>query len=251
MGQYLIKAALTSSSTNYAQLMPTYHGNKLFWDQATYVTFPYQNGYRQADIYMISGTNPGGPGFIGGKTSQGANIWANGDPLGNIQVFLLDESGNPIANTYSKASGDFGFNSIAYGTYKIYAEIPGKITDPASATISSSKPSINNVEIIIGEKTITNSIKDQLSNVVKSVSNVFPNPAYDDIHLKISVMKPCTANIQLINSVGQIIQSYNIKLSSGTFDKTIPTTDLEKGLYNIRLNFSDGLQVAKSVLLVK
>jgi PKD repeat protein len=251
LGKFLVKAALTSTSTDYSHLMPTYYGNKLYWDQASYVTFPYQNGYMRADIYMTPGNNPGGPGFIGGKTSQGANIWGTGDPLGNIQVLLLDDNDNPIAFTYSKASGDFGFNSIAYDTYKIYAEIPGKTTDPAIASIDASKPSVNNIKITIGEKQITNSINDQLSNVVKSVSNVFPNPAYGDIHLEISAIKPCTANIQLINSIGQIVQTFNIKLTSGNFEKTIPTTNLEKGLYNIKLIFNDGLQVAKPVLLVK
>jgi hypothetical protein len=249
-GRYLVKAALTSSSTDYAYLMPTYFGNKLFWDQASSVYVTTQSGY-PADIYMTYGTNPGGPGFIGGKTSHGANIWATGDPLSNIQVLLLDQSNNPVACQYSKSTGDFGFNSIAYGTYKIYAEIPGKTTFPATITIDGSKPSVNNVLITIGSKEITNSVIDQLSPVVKSVGNVYPNPAYGNVQLEISVLKPCKADIQITNSLGQLVQKYNINLVTGTNNNSINTDNFGNGMYNLKLSFSDGTQIVKPLMMLK
>jgi PKD repeat protein len=250
-GNYLVKAALTSASTDFAHLMPTYYGNKLFWHQATNINITYQNYSHQTDILMINGTNPGGPGFIGGKTSQGANIWATGDPLSNIQVLLLDQSDNPVACQYSKSTGDFGFNSIAYGTYKIYAEVLGKTTFPATVTIDASKPSANNVKIIIGSKEITNSVIDQLSPIVKSVGNVYPNPAYGNVQLEIYVLKPCKADIQITNSLGQVVQNYNINLGTGSNFNFINTDKLLNGLYNIKLSFSDGSQIAKPLMLLK
>jgi hypothetical protein len=252
VGHYLVKAALTSASTDYTHLMPTYYGNKLFWHLASYAYVTAQNSTLQADIMMIYGPNPGGPGFIGGKTSQGANIWAvAGDPIPDVQVLLLDQSDNPIAYQYSKPSGDFGFNSIAYGTYKVYAEIPGKTTDPAITTIDASKPSVNNIKIVIGQNEITNSISDQLSPVVKGVSDIYPNPSRGDIRLEISVLKSCQLNTQVINSIGQVVQSFTKDLQSGNVVKTINTNTLEKGIYTIRLTFSDGTQVNKPVLLIK
>ena len=150
-GDYLVKAALTSSSANYIHCLPTYYGDVLFWDQATTVGINYQNQYAYANIVMVTGTNFGGPGFIGGKTSKGANIWAlnPGMPIGNVEILLLDQSGNPVSYNFSKTTGDFGFNSLAFGTYQIYAEMPGKNTTPAFVTIDAQYPSVNDVQIVI------------------------------------------------------------------------------------------------------
>ena len=251
-GHYLVKAALTSASTDYAHLMPTYYGNKLFWNLASYAVVTAQNSTFQADIQMIYGNNPGGPGFIGGKTSQGANFRSGaGDPIANIQVFLLDNSNNPITVQYSKTTGDFGFNSIALGSYKVYAEIPGKMTQPAEVTIDAAKPSVTTVKIIIGEKSITNSIAEQISPLVRAVNSVYPNPAYDNIQIELSVTQTCKVNLSLINSLGQVVMGNDLTLTSGTTAKSLNTSSLPKGIYNLRFSFSDGTVVNRQVVLVR
>ena len=58
---------------------------------------------------MIHGDNPGGPGFIGGLISEGANFTGSddsrsgdGDPLENVTMLLLDENDNPVAHTVTE-----------------------------------------------------------------------------------------------------------------------------------------------------
>ena len=108
-GSYLVKAALSENSIGYENYLPTYHGDVLFWDDATYVDVPYD--FFSADIHLIPGENPGGPGFIGGLVIEGANFTGfadtrdgEGDPIANVQVIfcLLYTSPSPRDATLSR-----------------------------------------------------------------------------------------------------------------------------------------------------
>jgi PKD repeat protein len=252
-GDYLIKAALTSASTNFSNCLPTYYGDVLFWNLATTVTLSNQNPYGYADIYMISGTNPGGPGFIGGKTSKGANILAlnPGDPIANVEILLLDQFDNPISYSYSKPTGDFGFNSLAYGTYKVYAEIPGKITSPATVTIDAQHPSVNSIKIVINEKSIKTSIQYHISNSLSNVGNIYPNPVQEKLNLDVNMKKPAEMNVQIINNLGQVIKSTTANLKSGRNTISVDTRNLPQGMYNLNIKSSDGANIFRNFTIIK
>lgn len=69
-GDYLVKAALTPSDSKYTDYLPTYYGDSLNWYDATVVSTSMRPYLR---INLVPGVNPGGPGFVGGLISQGAN----------------------------------------------------------------------------------------------------------------------------------------------------------------------------------
>src|SRR5690606_8095380 len=129
MGVYLVKAALSAGHPSYHNYMPTYYGNSLFWNYATSVALSQNQS--QIDIWLIAGQNPGGPGFVGGYISQGANKTGSfGDPIAEVPVLLLDMFDNPVQYIYSDENGRWSFDDVAYGTYQVYAEYPGKETVP-------------------------------------------------------------------------------------------------------------------------
>ena len=254
IGDYLIKAALTSASISYSHLLPTYYGNVLYWDQATTIRIKNQTGYiRGADIIMVSGNNPGGPGFIGGKTSKGANIWELNPelPIGNVEILLLDQSGNPVSYNYSKASGDFGFNSLALGTYQIYAELPGKKTSPAYVTIDAQNPSVNDVKIVITKKSIGTSVNPDISISMSNVGNIYPNPIQGKLNLDIYVKKTVVVVVQITNNLGQVIKTTHYKLTTGRNTITSDTHNLPQGIYTLNIKASDGANVFKNFVLIK
>src|SRR5437764_808468 len=62
-GDLLVKAALLSSNSSYWSYLPTYKENSLTWNTAHAASFTLGAN----NIHMVAGTNPGGPGFIGGS----------------------------------------------------------------------------------------------------------------------------------------------------------------------------------------
>jgi hypothetical protein len=112
-GTYLVKAALDSNSAYYSYFMPTYYSNSLFWIGASAVQLFNANAV--ANITMIPGANPGGPGFIGGSVLQGANRMASpGDPIVGISILLLNMNNSPVASTFTDINGNYSFAGIAF-----------------------------------------------------------------------------------------------------------------------------------------
>jgi PKD repeat protein len=252
-GDYLVKAALTSSSTNYSHCMPTYYGDVLYWNLATTASINYMNQYAQANIDMVTGSNPGGPGFIGGKTSKGANIWAlnPGAPIANVEILLLDQSGNPVSYNYSKASGDFGFNSLSFGTYQIYPEIAGKMTTPANVTIDAQHPTVNDVVIVINEKSIKTSVKPDISISISNVGNIYPNPVQEKLSVDINIKRIVEVDVQITNNLGQVISTIHNKLASGRNTISMDIRNLPQGIYNLNIKSSDGANIFRNFTLIK
>jgi PKD repeat protein len=253
-GDYLVKAALTASSTNYVQCLPTYYGNVLFWDQATTVTLNKLNQYAYADIEMVTGVNTSGPGFIGGKTSKGANIWIMnpGVPMGNVEILLLDQSGNPVSYDFSlKTTGDFEFSSLALGTYQVYAEMPGRKTIPVFVTIDAEHPIVNNVQIVINEKNIKASVNQDISASISTIGGIYPNPVQGKLNLDINIKKAVEIDLQIINNLGQVISTSHNKLTTGKNIISSDTRNLSQGIYILNIKSSDGANIFKNFTLIK
>ncbi|MFN0203990.1 MAG: T9SS type A sorting domain-containing protein [Bacteroidia bacterium] len=230
-GDYLVKAAvLNANSPNYASFMPTYYAYSLFWSSATTLSVP--NNGNSLTLHLLPGNNPGGPGFVGGLVSQGANKTTAG--LENVQVLLLDMNNNPVAYTYSDANGDYSFSNLAYGTYKIWAEIWGKTTTPIIVTISANNPSATGNEIVVNSTNVTSAIFD--NNAYFSGVTLFPNPSAAKTNLKMEMKQSGNVAVEIVNSLGQTVFATREMFTQGSNELAIPTISYPKGIYIVKVN---------------
>lgn len=228
-GSYLVKAAVsTVNSPNYATSIPTYYTNSLFWSTGTYINLPASSP-TSLGINMIQGVNPGGPGFIGGMVSQGAN--KTGIP--DVEIMLLDMNDNPITYTYTNGSGSFNFANLAYGTYKVYAEVVGKPTTPAIVTISAATPSMGSVEVSINSTNVTTGLNNNVffDNNVK----LYPNPANNMTTLQVELKQNSNIEVEISNMFGQVVEKRTTKLSSGLNNLSINVNNLQSGVYFVKV----------------
>jgi hypothetical protein len=106
--------------------MPTYADSSLLWSGAFNFNIPAFIPH-QHNFKTIAGLNPGGPGFIGGLISQGANKTNGvGDPMPGLDVFIR-EAGSDQVVAYRKtdASGRFAVPNLAVGSYEVVVDVPG------------------------------------------------------------------------------------------------------------------------------
>lgn len=177
----LVKAYLLPSHSSYSAFLPTYHSSSLVWTGATAIS-PTVTTSVTANIALIGGTNPGGPGFISGSVLLGANkTTAVGDPLPNRLIILTDAANKPVAYTYSDNAGKFNFAGVPYGTYKIFGDVMGKTSTPLGFTINTSAPSVTT--IVFEEKALTfnATMPTGVSSVIGQQHGIYPNPAKDAI----------------------------------------------------------------------
>ncbi|MGB0391339.1 MAG: PKD domain-containing protein [Salibacteraceae bacterium] len=239
-GTYLVKAALSPASTNFSSYLPTYHavsatGNSgaLLWSNASDVVLNV-NYLNNINIDLISGTNAGGVGFIGGLVSQGAN--KEGDPISDINIMVLDPNGDPVSYTYSDNTGDFQVSGLANGTYTVYPEVEGRVTTPIDVVISDNNIGTNDIRVVVNSTTVEATIATGVETVLTSNSlNIYPNPVVNELQVdwNISITEPVIFVIRDIT--GKEIQ--RISSLSGTHS-TINTSYLGTGIYilSVQLN---------------
>lgn len=247
-GQYLVKAALTPNSAYYWNYLPTYYGNSLFWNYAAQVNVNANTS--GVDIWLIAGANQGGPGFIGGDVTQGANKTEGpGDPLADVQVMLLDMNNYPIAYTYSNAQGHFEFDGVAYGTYKVWAEVAGLLTTPAIITISAQEPTIDNIGIIVNETEVTTGISPLVEAAKLGFGNVFPNPSASEMFIQVSSEANLQLNFNIFDVAGRMADSRLVTIPSGRTQVALQTANLSAGIYTLNIQSEDGsLRISKKLV---
>ena len=246
-GDYLVKAAIEVGSAQYDSYLPTYYGDVLYWSDATTVSIPSTNAYK--NIEMTVGVNPGGPGFIGGLISEGANFTSGavetrgeGDPVANVNVLLLSATDEPIAHTITDANGEFSFPSLAYGTYKLVVEILGKTPGIKMITISADEPTVN-VSFDVNETNVT-----KIEEVLNGASlNVFPNPVTNNMNIQIEIRKNVSLNVTVTNLLGETLVSDTKDLNEGIQTLNVNMNNLPTGIYF--LNLSDGQEVISKKIL--
>jgi PKD repeat protein len=236
-GDYLVKVSATSGSQYYSNHIPTYHGNSPFWGFAQAVSLTQPNAQVTADVTLIAANNPGGPGFIGGDVTQGANKTDPGDPLSGIQVMLFDLSGNAIAYTYTDGNGEFGFGNIAYGTYQVYVEVLGVQTIPAVVTIGPDEPSIENVHILASESLISTGI--EAFDFDGAISEVYPNPVGNQATINFNLEAEVTIEVSVIDLAGRAISTQTVSVGSGENTVKVNLENLKDGYYFLNIKDVD------------
>jgi PKD repeat protein len=238
---YYTKAAMKAGTINYPNYMPTYYSTSLVWANATPIN-PMSMPPVPAnfDIYMQIGTNPGGPGFIGGLISQGANKTTNTAST-NTEVMLWDMNDAPVAYTYTDGNGSFSFSNLAYGTYKLYPEMLNKTTLPKIVTISANTPSLNNIEMLVQY----DSIYDITSTLAIPVANfasfkAYPNPTNDKLSLEMDLKENTALTISVLEVNGKVIFEKKINVNVGKHLESLNLGNLANGMYFLKVSQGNG-----------
>lgn len=238
----LVKAAERSFSPDYANYLPTYYTSNLNWSGATQV-MPNTT----ANIQLIAGVNPGGPAFVGGDVLQGANkSTAVGDPLNQKILILTTDANVPVAYTYSNAAGQFSFPNLAYGTYKIFGDAPGKSNPALTFTLDAQHQSISNIIFEEHSTVFDGHIATAVVNMNSKLDGIslFPNPAVDNINVLglETVSGDKTISIRSIN--GATVYSHTF--SDGA-KAVVPVSALSKGIYIMNVHTAEGTATFKVV----
>ena len=237
-GKYLIKAALLPANTAYTSWLPTYHDSSLNWSNADTLTHA-QLLNSGVNVYLVGGSNPGGPGFIGGSVLVGANkTTAVGDPLSSRILILTNAAtGKPVAYTYSNASGNFQFPNLAYGTYKIFGDAGGKKNPPLAVTLSAAQKTVSNIVFEENNKKFEghfNNVGIGRVNNLPGVS-VFPNPVTDFVGVQGLSSIGGDKTIVLSSMTGAEISRQTV-----SNDASISTATLPSGIYLLQVQTEAG-----------
>lgn len=239
---FLLKAMLLPAHPSYATRMPSYDSS-LNWSTANRF-YGSSFGASPHYIYLLAGTNPGGPGFIGGSVLAGANKQAGvGDPLPARLLILTNATTNaPVAYTYSDAAGKFSFPSVAVGTYKLFGDSWGLYNVPMTVSVTTAQPTVNNIifEEHYGENTFKGRFGTTgVGTVGTALAGVraYPNPATNLVSLIGMEQIAGSKSIAVRNIVGAEVLT---KEFSNGQTVAIAVDALPAGTYVLQLNTEVG-----------
>ncbi|MCI4669991.1 MAG: PKD domain-containing protein [Bacteroidia bacterium] len=227
-GDYLVKAYLTPYDPNYGYYLPTYHEDKLSWDSAVQVSI--QPGQNSVNVHLKSGLNPGGPGFIGGLVSQGANKRL-GKGIGNAQVILQKSNGEVLLSTFTNPLGAYQFDDIPYGEYQLWVEIPGLRSEKQVIYLDSVEPVSLDNEFEVSSEGIfilTSNIDSRLIE-----AKVYPNPMKNWLMLDFEAKEKEEIELELIDLLGKLWYEEKLISSSKRLSYAINVASLPKGSYTL------------------
>ncbi|TNE79536.1 MAG: PKD domain-containing protein [Bacteroidetes bacterium] len=228
-GYTMIKGALLPGSKYYSDYLPTYMTNSTQWTGGHKISSNFYANQHHIWTYggftldMVLGTNPGGPGFIGGYISQGAN--KNGAGLDGIQVNLFDTQDKPVAVTYTFNAGRYEFKDLAYGTYKVSVDIPGKSTATYFVTLNSSNESSDELNFEVNTQSID--LKTLSVQLPASSFRIYPNPVKDKLYVESNGANP-VINAEVRDLNGKII---SVTTENNFNSLELYLGELPKGVY--------------------
>lgn len=249
-GGYLLKVTPGDSSYSILNCVPTYSGDTPFWDCGTTIHPCGTLGPYHIHMAQIVGTTPG-PGNIGGTINMLLKQTNSGVPAEGVEILLTTLSDSILAIDYSDNTGGFHFNNLAYGTYKLRAEITTVHCTPIIITLSPSNPSDTNIIFNITPGGIILGLPDNTADLPFTIVRVFPNPANDRLSIEVNGVNQTNFRTEIYNLIGQMVISQDNIFENGSKLVSLNTESLKTGSYFLSLKTADGHALRRNLIICR
>lgn len=244
-GVYIVKISLSPNSPYFDDYLPTYFGNVLHWNNAKKINIPNTVAILY-NVVLVKANAVVGPGSIGGLVTEGDGFTGSGgsgdqrggDPLENVSILLFDVQEQPVAHTLTDSNGEYAFENLAYGTYKVEVEIVGKEQASYWVTLSPENPQASNLDFRVTETGVTG-LEEIAGN--PAAFKVFPNPVSDVLTIYVESPSTLEATLTLTSALGNTMFIRKKSLIKGGQNLELRLDYLPTGIYF--LNFASGREV--------
>lgn len=232
-GKYLVKVEPMRESEYYGILLPTYYGDKLFWDEAELIQLNSTSW--EYDIILSHSE-----GVLSGNGSISGNIEYIDLPRAveeynaeGVNIYLFDDLDNLLTYHYSDEEGDFIFDLLELSTYWLYPEITGIQADRIKVELTPETPNVN-IEITIQANGISYILPGDGVIQDEVVGLPYPNPVSGTLNIPLHSEPGSTVSYELVDIYGHRVVSGEIYLSFNSNTYQIHTASLKNGYYILR-----------------
>lgn len=177
-----------------------------------------------------------------GSTKIGGDEVQSKDGLNGANVYIFDETGNPVKSTATHTDGSFELDMLPLGTYTVILDKVGFYPHTYTISLNQERNDFNDeVEM---SPISTTSIK----TIYEIVNNVFPNPVSDLLNISFEG-DGTTANIRITNINGEIMFQEQKMSVSGSNNLSYPATHFPAGTYFLTIEINDKATVTPIVII--
>ncbi|GAB5539465.1 MAG: hypothetical protein Salg2KO_15680 [Salibacteraceae bacterium] len=229
-GTYYVKGALLPAHAAYSTTIPTYYDSAALWSSATALAVNNAAIYG-VDFTLLSGTNNGGAGFIGGLISQGANR-DEGDPVVGAYVAAYNEDGSLAGFARSDANGEYAIDNLSLGTYEVYVDVLNKTAYPHVVALTDEITTSDNRDFEVVGDVIKPIELVGIADNVSSKFEVYPNPTDGRLHINTSGL--AIDNISVFSILGERVVTFTPTQQGGVIN--LDLSELAPGTYVLEVN---------------
>lgn len=136
-----------------------------------------------------------------------------------------------------------------------YQQLSSDLDEGPSVGLSHVKYSFKNVNTISDSIQINLRYNDPTAGVKESSNSVvrfdvFPNPAVNEINVRVNTTRAQTSSVKVLNGLGQVVITKSVSLNAGSNTIQIDTKQLPTGNYYISYDSGDKM-VTKKVAITK
>jgi hypothetical protein len=219
-GKYIMYAI--PDFINSKKYLATYYVNKLHWSEADAIDL--KGNLSNLTIQMVSKKSSiTGCGSINGVVSpETFEFTLKSATEVPLNVFLFSEDGEAMDAVIPVTDGNYTFDGLPYGTYKLSYEYPNISTNGTQVTLSASSPKA----YLIGQDLASvNSVNQENNVIVYKVSD-------DQIAIRLS--QGGIYNASIIGITGNMLSNSLIEFEANT-PQIITLGQVPSGIYLIKL----------------
>ena len=232
-GDYMLKISLTEHSSRYEEYFPTYFSDELNWVETSGLPL-WDSNYYSANVHLTPTVPlPDGNCMISGNvhwcdTSQFSSSMRG--KLNRIMVMLADESDSPLKYTHTDQNGQFSFNGLPNGHYRIFAEMAGMYSTVENIDLESNNH-FSGAKIVLCESEIIGIPENNEADL--PLIKLYPNPASDFVNLEVKKVFKERLFFSLYNLLGAEVHSMSIETES---NRQIELNGMQDGIYFYRIS---------------
>ncbi|MFZ4414486.1 MAG: T9SS type A sorting domain-containing protein [Bacteroidales bacterium] len=231
---YMLKAVLPVNSTLNNFYIPSYYDSLYSWMNSPPVLPDTTNNPHNIYLLPFQPMATGIGSISGNVVLNGNKFFAMSNAEG-VEVLLLNQNNKPLRLTTTDNSGIYSFANLAFGIYKVFVEIAGKISTPAIISLSNSNPYAVNIGFVVKGNSIVLALGD-IPDLNLQMSELYPNPAKGDIGIDFSFFKSEHLKIRILNQLGEVIQESIQEVAAGNQHFIFNTNDLQSGFYTLQIS---------------
>jgi Secretion system C-terminal sorting domain/PKD domain len=240
VNDYRVKVALDASSPDYAWNIPTYYQNAGMWYDANVITL-FTNLYGK-DLYMLTGTNTAGPGFVSGNVFAGANKKARNTDRTEVTLMLVDLNTNlPVMYAKPKANGDYSFSDVPEGSYKLVGELLNRASIADNINITAAAPTVTGKNFVFTDNVVKPTALTLAINKPSLQTNlsVLPNPAQNELRVSTTATDGV---VTVFDVTGRVVTSIDMKNATSA---RIDCSAWQAGIYIVEQATASGKTTMK------
>ncbi|MBW8050616.1 MAG: T9SS type A sorting domain-containing protein [Cytophagales bacterium] len=247
IGQYLVIAK--GDSLLYPNTVPTYYDTTNHWQKAIIIDVSSCDTTIIANIKLIEFPSEIGPGKLSGQVNHngsGKISLIAGVPLQGVDIMIVQAfNGSVVGYTITDSSGNYSFENIPFGDYKLYVDITGLPMDSTYyVKITLTDSVFTNLNFYIDSTSIGIEIATVITEKIFEDNDfkVYPNPYSDKTQITYHLTKKATVTLEIFNIVGKKVKTLiNEVKYKGEHQYFFSTKEFgyEPGVYILKLSVDD------------